>query len=344
MTGRAIVIVGPSTPEALESSYARAFAALNWEVHRWDPGAALASVTRGGATGQRFARFVRVEAWERKANLELLRLVDAVKPQLVLVIATSGVRPGTLGQIRVRCPETRLFCVYPDSPHNLDAARILALPLFDRVTVSSPPWTDPFRRLGARDCSYLPFAADTVLHAPAAARGASVADVAFVGTWRPEREAFLEAFADLDLRIWGNEYWKTRTRKGSPLRRCWQGRPLRGDELGTVCATTRVMLNVMDPATWPGPNMRTFEQAACSAFSLTTRTDAVLEIFTEGVDIECFADVAEARQKVEQAIRDENHRLRIARAGHELVLRDHTYAHRAARLVEWLAVAPAGLT
>lgn len=336
MKAAAAVIVGPTTLGALESSYVRAFTALNWDVHQWDPGTALASASRGGTLGHRISRFFHVEAWERKANLELLRLVDAVRPRLLLVIGTGGVRAGTLGQVRARCPGTQLFCMYPDSPHNLDAERILALPLFDRVTVSSPPWTDSLRRLGAGECSYLPFAADTTLHVAAASRDTHCADVAFVGTWRPERERFLEAFADLDLRIWGNEYWKTRTRKGSPLRRCWQGRRLRGDELGAVCASTRVMLNVMDPVTWPGPNMRTFEQAACRAFSLTTRTDAVLEIFTEGVDIECFADVAEARQKVEQAIGDERHRERIAHAGHQLVLRNHTYAHRAARLVEWL--------
>ncbi|HEX2781722.1 MAG TPA: glycosyltransferase, partial [Gemmatimonadaceae bacterium] len=280
---------------------------------------------------------VRVDAWERKSNLELLRLVDEVRPQLLLVIDTTGVRPGTLGQIRARCPDTALHCVFPDSPHSLDIERIAALPLFDRVGTSSPAWVDVFRRLGARHAAYLPFAADTELHVPGGADAARKADVCFVGTWRPEREAFLEQLSDLDLRIWGSDYWKTRTRPSSPLRARWAGRPLRGEELGAVCASTRVMLNVMDVATWPGPNMRTFEQAACGAFSLTTRTPAVLELFTEGENIECFDDVREARAKIERYLRDDERRARVARAGLALVTTHHTYAHRIATLTDWLA-------
>lgn len=333
---RSVVIVGPVSPESLESSYARSFAGIGWEVHRWTPASALRDVARGGRIGELFSRFVHVEAWHRKANLELLRLVDSIRPRLLLVIDTSGVRGGTLGQIRARCPDTLIYCVYPDSPHNLDVERIVSLPLFDRVAVSSPAWVEVFARLGARQPAYLPFAADTMLHSPGQAERAHAADVCFVGTWRPEREAFLERFADLDLKIWGSEYWKTRTRPGSPLRTRWMGRPLRGDELGAVCASTRVMLNVMDPATWPGPNMRTFEQAACGAFSLTTRSPAVLELFNEGESIECFDDAEEAREKTDRYLGDESSRKRVAHAGQTLVLDRHTYAHRVATLLQWI--------
>lgn len=334
--GQSVVIVGRTTLEALESSYARAFASLGWEVHRWNPNVAMDRVSRGGKLGRQFARFVHVDAWERKSNLDLLRLVDALRPAVLLVIDTGGIRAGTLGQIRARCPATRLFCMYPDSPHNLDSARIAALPLFDRVATSSPAWVDVFRRLGALRCEYLPFAADTLLHKPSPGPHVMRGDVCFVGTWRPEREAFLEAFADLDLQIWGSSYWRTRTRRGSPLRARWQGRTLDGTELGAVSATTRVMLNVMDPVTWPGPNMRTFEQAACGAFSLTTRSPAVLGIFTEGENIECFDNVDEARLKVDQYIADERTRARVAREGYELMTRAHTYDHRVVQLLSWI--------
>lgn len=333
---QAVVIVGRPNADALESSYARAFEREGWSAHRWSPASALAAVSRGHRIGREFARFIRVEAWERKANLDLLALVDAIRPAMLLVIDTGGVRAGTLGQIRARCPDVNLVCLYPDSPHNLDVERIASLPLFDRVGTSSPAWVDVFRRLGARHAEYLPFAADTVLLRPVEDESIPTADVGFVGTWRPDREAFLEAFADLDLRIWGSEYWRTRTRRGSPLRERWQGRTLRGDELPAICRSTRVMFNVMDAVTWPGPNMRTFEQAACGAFSLTTRSPAVLEIFTEGMNIECFDDVTEARRKLERYLGDEVARRRIATAGRDLVLAEHTYRDRVRTLLQWV--------
>lgn len=333
---RAVVIVGRPNADALESSYARAFEQHGWSVHQWSPASALAAVARGYRIGRELARFVRVEAWDRKANLELLALVDAIRPDMLLVIDTGGVRAGTLGQIRARCPKAAIICVYPDSPHNLDVDRIAALPMFDRVATSSPAWVDAFRRLGARHVEYLPFAADTSLLQPVAGDASRSTDVCFVGTWRPDREAFLEAFADLDLQIWGSDYWKTRTRRGSPLRERWQGRTLRGDELPAVCRSTRVMFNVMDAVTWPGPNMRTFEQAACGAFSLTTRSPAVLEIFTEGSNIECFDDAAEARVKLERYLADDDARRRIAKAGRDLVLAEHTYVDRVRTLLRWI--------
>jgi spore maturation protein CgeB len=339
-----VLIVGPTSPESLESSYARAFDKTGWAVHRWTPATALAAVARGSRVGRAFARFVRVDAWDRKANLELLRLVDSSRPDVLLIVDTGGVRAGTLGQIRACSPATALVCLYPDSPHNLDPERIASLPLFDLVTTSSPAWVRIFERLGARNTRYLPFGADTDLHSPGEPNERYRADISFVGTWRPEREQLLEALADFDLQIWGNEYWRTRTRRGSPLRSRWSGRPLPGNELGAVCASSRIMLNIMDPATWPGPNMRTFEQAACAAFSLTTRTPAVLELFSEGVNIECFNDAAEARAKIERYLADDVTRRRIAASGRDFVIAGHTYAQRCGTLLQWLGgdAAPRG--
>ena len=338
---RSLLIVGSNRVEALESSYARAFQRLGWMVHFWDPMGALYQVARGARLGRLFSTFVHVEPWLRKANLALLQLADNLHPDLILVIATGGVRAGTLAQIKVRVPKSLIYCVYPDSPHNLDSERIHCLPFFDRITTSSPAWVEAFERLGARRVHYLPFAADTDLHRPASA-GATASplahDVAFIGTWRPEREIILEQFADLDLCLWGSDYWKRRTHPGSPLRSRWGGRSITGAEFAQVCAQSRILLNIMDPATWPGPNMRTFEQPACRAFSLVTRTPAILELFTEGETIECFGSVEECREKICYYLEHEAERQRIAEASYRFVVHNgHTYVDRARQLLEWAA-------
>ena len=291
--------------------------------------------------GRFFSVFVHVEPWLRKANLELLRLADELRPDLILVIGTEGVRAGTLAQVRVRVPESLIYSVYPDSPHNLDSDRIHCLPFFDRATASSPAWVDAFSRLGAKNVAYQPFAADPYLHSPArpdTSRPEFSHDIAFIGTWRPEREAFLEHLADLDLCIWGSRYWAARCRPGSPLPKKWGGRSITGEEFSRVCGASRILLNVMDPATWPGPNMRTFEQPACRAFSLVTRTPALLEHFTEGETIVSFDSVEEARDKIRFYLSHESERQRIADASYRLVIEGgHTYVDRARRLCEWVA-------
>jgi spore maturation protein CgeB len=238
-------------------------------------------------------------------------------------------------------PRVSLFCVYPDGPYNLNQDRIACLPFFELVAISSPSWVDAFKRLGARRVEYLPFAVDTSLRAPAIGTQPKAElshDVTFIGNWRPEREEFLEQLAEFDLRVWGGDAWSKRTRPNSPLRVRWGGRSLFGPEFAEVCAQSHIMLNVMDSATWPGPNMRVFEQAACRAFSLTTRSPAVTELFQEGETIECFDSVEEAREKIRFYLDHKARRQSIADASYNLVTQGgHTYVDRALQLESWAA-------
>jgi glycosyl transferase family 1/uncharacterized protein DUF3880 len=334
-----VVIVGSTDPSRLESSYARAFQKLGHRIEFWDPDKALARVARGYRVGRLFSTFVSVEPWLRKANLAFLQFAQKVKPALVLVIGTEGLRAGTLGQLRAQMPLTSIYCLFPDTPHNLVPDRIQALPMFHRVIAISPAWVDTFRRLGAEQVVHLPLAADTDLHRPVENTDTSNSrhDLAFIGNWRPEREALLEQLAEFDLRIWGSDYWKRNTRRTSKLPGRWQGRQLVGSEFARACAENRILLNIIDGVGWPGPNMRAFEQPACRGFSLSTRTPAVSEIFTEGDDIECFDSVDEARDKIRFYLKNDSARIRIADKSYQLVVHGgHTYVDRARQILDWV--------
>ncbi len=334
-----VIIIGSVSPSCLEGSYSRAFQALGWTVVIWDPMCARRTAARFGKAGLLFSSFVYVEAWQRKSNLQILETCRSFSPDIVLVIGTSGVRAGTLGQIKVLCPATRLYCLYPDSPHNLDSERIQCLPVFDRIAVSSPPWVATFEKLGGRAVNYLPFAADPSIHWPEASVciGANHrSDVTFLGNWRSERETLLEGLSDFDLRIWGGDYWKKRTKSNSALRHRWAGRPAMGLEFRQVCAGSKIMLNIMDAATWPGPNMRAFEQPACGAFSLVERTAPASEIFKEGETVECFDSLDEARDKIRFYLGHESARFQIAKAARDFVIqRGHTYRDRVQTILRW---------
>ena len=335
-----VLLIGTNQRGSLESSYVRAFSRLGCSVNAWDPVQALHRAARGGRLGRLVSSHVHIEPWWRKGNLELLQLADRHPPELVLVIGTTGVRPGTLAQLRVRHPGLVIICLYPDSPHNLDQDRIGCLPLFDRVLTSSPGWAVAFTHLGASQVDYLPFAADIGLHQPveSVVTEADYAhDIAFIGNWRQERELVLEQLVDFDLRIWGGDNWRDRTRRKSPLVKCWGGRQVIGGEFASACAESKILLNMLDPISWPGPNMRTFELPACRAFTLTERTDPLLDIFEEGETIECFGSVEEAREKMKRYTQDRHARLRIAQAAYELVVEGgHTYVDRARQLLAWL--------
>jgi spore maturation protein CgeB len=161
--------------------------------------------------------------------------------------------------------------------------------------------------------------------------------VLFVGNWRDEREAVLEQLVDLDLGVWGAKDWHRKTRRGSPLRPRWGGRQLIGQELAQACADAKIMLNLHDVATLPGPNMRTFEQPACHAFSLVSRTPSILDLFTEGENIVCFESTLELREKICYYLNHAAERQRIAAASYEFVVKQgHTYADRAQQIIKWV--------
>ena len=339
---QSVLIVGSNRGWNLEGSYTRAFQKLGWTVHFWDPVEALHRVARGYWLGRLFSTFVHIEPWFRKANLRLLQLVNTLRPDLILVIGTYGVWGGTLAQIRAVVPDILIYSIYPDTPHNLGSDRMHCLPFFDRVAVVSPAWVEAFERLGAPRVNYLPLAADPELHYPVEkvkrASDPFCRDVVFVGNWRRDREEFLEQLVDFDLGLWGSDYWKRRTRPGSPLRSRWGGRSINGTELAQVCAASRILLNVIDAVGWPGPNMRTFEQPACRAFSLVTRTPAIVELFKEGETIECFASAKEAQEKIAYYLAHERERQRVAEASYQFVIHGgHTYFDRARQIAEWAA-------
>src|SRR3982751_168323 len=111
--GRSVLVIGAGGVESLESSYRRAFKQLGWTVHFWNPMDALHKIARGQKLGRLFSTFVHVEPWMRKSNLELLKLADELRPDLLLVVGTSGVRGGTLAQIKVCVPHILIYSVYP---------------------------------------------------------------------------------------------------------------------------------------------------------------------------------------------------------------------------------------
>lgn len=335
-----ILIVGSEREGSLEKSYQRAFLKLHWTVHNWDPQQAINKSVRFGKAGQILAQFTEIEPWLLKANLELLAMAYELKPDLILVIATSGVHAGTLSQLRVAIPKTKIYSIYPDTPHNLVTNRIQCLSLFDRVIVYSSELVDVFKRMGARHAVPLGFAADPDLHQPYSGNddlGIRHTDISFIGNWRPEREAFLEQLADFNLQIWGSDYWYRHTRPGSPLRKLWAGRTAEGMEFARVVAASKISLNILGPISWPGPNMRTFELPACGAFVLSERQPGVTQYFKEGQSIACYSSVEEAREKIKYYLREETARKEVAQAAYKTVIYGgNTYVDRAKTIIDWL--------
>jgi spore maturation protein CgeB len=331
-----VMLVGDFGPAALENSYRRGFEQLGWQVHTVAMNDIVAASVRLGRVGQRFSQFVPVEPWVRRVNARIVILAREVHPDLIVTFGMDEpLRVGSLGQIRTVLPNARLACIWPDTLVNWSTHLSAALPLFDIVASYSSSTLPVFEALGARKTTWLPFAADPILHSHDAAISALIptSDVSFIGAWREGREELLSELTDVDLRIWGPGWGRRRT--ANPLiRRAWQGRALMGAEFAAAVQASKVNLNIIDPTNYPAGNMRIFELLAAGGLQLCSACPELEDRLLPGKHLFYFQDRAELPLIVKELLADPERRHQVATDGHNEVIEHHTYAHRARALID----------
>lgn len=340
----AVLVIGGFGPGALEASYESAFASVGCATRRFDILARLDAHCRLGPAGRILNRFLPVEAWIRKANRDLVATALGAPPSLLVVVGSCPVRPGTLGQLRASLGAPTVL-LWVDSLVNLDQATVAALPLYDRVFCYGRAPTESLSTMGASQAVWLPLAADPRLHDAGSSNAAEQAlydcDVSFIGNWRPEREAALGLVGRLSgirLKVWGGPDWKRRARDPVVLR-AWQGRGLVGAEYARAVRASRLSLNLIDPTTYPSANMRFFEIPCAGGLQVASACPEMEDEFRDGESVFYFRQPSELPALVERLLGEPARREQVAREAHRRVLAQHTYSHRAARILAMLGLA-----
>jgi hypothetical protein len=339
-------LVGENEPGLL-GSYVRALRSRGCDVTCRDPHAALRKHTKLGRLGRYASSFVPVDAWTLKANREMILAIADTAPDLVLVSGNAPVRAGALAQLRIMVPGARIALIWPDSLLNLWRHVIEALPVYDLVATYSRASVEEFRRLGARKAEFVPFAADPLLFPPEVAisdeeRRKLQSDVCFIGNHRPEREAAIIALAraGLDVKVWGEpQSWRRHARDKSMLSSCYQGSPLFGEAFAKAVRCAKLSLNPIDPTNFPSANMRFFESPACGGATLNSRCPEMAGDFPDRASAFYFDSVERLPGVARELLADEPTRTAVARAAQQLVLREHTYVHRAEQVLRALGLA-----
>ncbi len=145
-----------------------------------------------------------------------------------------------------------------------------------------------------------------------------------------QRSRALQALAPVGVDVWG-EGWAPHVRAGIHLR----GSCDLKTQAGAVLASSRIALNLARTLS-DGANMRSFEIPAAGAFQLALYSDELASLFEDGREIVLFRTFEEARDKAAYYLAHDTERERIAAAGHERFLRDHTLDRRCRRMMELL--------
>jgi len=280
----------------------------------WHEGHAIARAL------QRLGHDVRVvdaDALSLRVDASIDEVLDA-GPDLFIYIEPQGLVPR--GLERANC---RTVCVLCDTALSLPPRQDIAK-LFDTVVLYHRDSLDAFPGHGGQ-VFWMPFALDADLFPPR--RQASTPsgphapfDVGYVGSldgiWS-ERRRLLDLLA-------------TR-HSASPY-----GHVVTNDEMARIYRHSRIVFNLpIVPTITP----RVFEAMGAGAMLLTGRADNGLDLlFEDGVHLVTFEGDAELMEKAAYYLAHDEERMAIARAGHELVTRAHTWEARLGALLSELEV------
>lgn len=277
----------------------------------------------------------------RQWNQTLRETVADISPDFLLILNGPYVFPETIRRIRRDTAPVFIFHAdnpYPRSrthrPEYLPAAREATGYFIWSRTVASR-----LRNDGVSNVHYLPFAWDEQVFPSfleARSTGEADADIVFIGNWGPERARILRPVArHFDLKIWGTDYWSTRTWPGDPLRDAWQGQSLTGAKAARQQAEANICLNILRPQNLPdGTNMRTFEVPGSGGLSLASRTNGATEIYAENVASYYFDGVDSLLGQLDRLLSKLSVTDEIRHRSHQLTRDVHTYKHRAQSIVE----------
>lgn len=329
-----IMLVGSFASAALERSYAAAFQDLGCTVLTFDIIRLISNYCRGGRLGRLFNKFVPVETWSRKANREMVLEADKFKPHVFVVVGQNPVQVGALAQIRAMS-DLRAVFIWPDTLVNLNHNVVVSLPLYDLIATYSCSTVPLFERLGAKRTEWIPLGADPHMHLLPDTASQLEYDVSFIGQWRPEREeaisAIMAGLPGMSIKIWGSD-WKRRS-SNSIIINAWQGRPLYEKEFAQVVASSKINLNIIDDTNYPAANMRFFEIPCACGVQVCSPCPEMETTFRHGETIFYYSKLDELPGLIFSLLNNEPLRQKVARQAHELVIGEHTYRHRAHKIL-----------
>lgn len=281
----------------------------------------------------------------REFNEALLHEAWQHSPDVFIAFKGPYVEAATLRQLRKM--GIRLYNYYPDTSaftHGPDLPR--ALPEYDCVFYTKPFWdADVRRRITLRESFFLPHGYDEDLHREwplsEADRASFGADVLVIGSHTRYKEQILADLLrlrpKLDLKIWGNRWESCRD---EAVLNHWQLGALMGQAYARALRAAKINLAITSGIVKGASQgdfvtTRSYQIPACGGFMLHERNPEILELFTEGQEIACFASAQELAEKIDYFLSHEPERQAIASAGHRRCVPHHSYTARMGALLDW---------
>src|SRR3989338_8274165 len=203
-----------------------------------------------------------------------------------------------------------------------------ALGAFDLITTSFPHLVERFRKIGIASeyfkIGFEPRVLDKL--APPQKKYNTV----FVGGISKRHAESIDAFEYLSrntgIDFWG--YGSNELPPDSPIREKHHGEAW-GIEMYDILHNAKISVNRhIDAAENFANNMRLYESTGVGTMLITDHKDNLHELFEVGKEVETYRTKEELLEKIQHYLTHEEEREKIAQAGQQRTLKDHTYEIR----------------
>ena len=219
------------------------------------------------------------------------------------------------------------------------AAFRAAVPAYDLIVVVRPPNVAEAERAGARRVLLHPMVADEVAHAPRpltdAIRARWQSEVAFIGSWMPERGPLLLGLVErgVPLAIYG-PLWR-KAPEWPRLAAHHRADYLDGDDYAHAVQCAKISLGLLSKGNRDQHTTRSMEIPLLGGLLCAERTAEHLALYRDGAEAVFWSDTAEGARVCLELLADEPHRAAIAARGRERCLANgHTSESLIAKTIE----------
>ena len=265
---------------------------------------------------QRFGR--------RKMNQMLVEAVYRYAPELMFVVLFENELDGeVLREISAQHPTVTLnwFC---DDQWRFESYSCRRAPEFNWVVTTVRSCVARYHQIGCRNVIHCQWACNHFLY-----RRMNLPlryDVSFVGQPHGRRGRVIDTLRRAGIRVstWGHG---------------WKSGRVSLMEMVRIFNQSRINLNLSKSSTLEEDQIkgRDFEIPGSGGFLLTGFSDGLDDYFEPGKEVACYRDVDHMIELIRYYLRNEEEREAIAQAGHQRVLRDHTYQIRFQQIFDRVA-------
>ena len=312
----------------LESSYQRAFNSAGYQVSVIEVEKYSTPYIKLGKFGARLHQFLPLEAWDKKTGREIALKLKAIDPDLILITGGTKIHIGVLAFVK-SILKAKIMFLWQDPLINWDAGFSEASRFIDFLATFNKATVPVFKRMGFEFVKWIPLAADEFIHKIDHSPQRFEKDLSFVGSWRPERDAYLakivHEFPGLDVNIFGIG-WENSTNK--TLKKSTINKPLFGKEYARTFNHSMINLNVIDDTGYPSANMRFFELFISHSLQLCSSCPDLEDTFINNQHLLYFNNEDTLCEQIEFCLTNKDKLDCIRKEGHSIVNANHLYHHR----------------